>query len=111
MASLLLAGNFTRPVPGKKSGFGRKFSERHQDCLARPPTSAGSLPRVQVYVVSSQLRSQAVCDCGWSGQRRWLRGSAVMDASLHAGQTGHLPTSTPMPEDGRSDTPPPQPGA
>ena len=30
------------------------------------------------------LRHQAECDCGWLGQRRLLRGAAVVEAYQHA---------------------------
>ncbi len=32
----------------------------------------------------SLLRHQAECDCGWLGQRRLLRGAAVVEAYQHA---------------------------
>ena len=30
------------------------------------------------------FRHQAECDCGWLGQRRLLRGAAVVEANQHA---------------------------
>ncbi|MGQ9409768.1 hypothetical protein [Mycolicibacterium gilvum] len=46
---------------------------------------------MQVHVEATELRKRAVCDCGWRGKRRWLRGVAVVDAHLHAAETSHLP--------------------
>jgi hypothetical protein len=36
-------------------------------------------------------RRQGACTCGWSGARRFLRGWAVVDALVHAGNSGHEP--------------------
>ena len=36
------------------------------------------------YMFESLLRHQAECDCGWLGQRRLLRGAAVVEAYQHA---------------------------
>ncbi|HEX5143690.1 MAG TPA: hypothetical protein VFW21_07455 [Mycobacterium sp.] len=43
--------------------------------------------RVEVH----RFRSQGVCECGWRGKQRWLRGAAVADAYIHGAQAGHLP--------------------
>ena len=51
---------------------------------------------MQVYVAGSNFRRIALCDCGWSGVSRWTRGSAEVDAAIHAARTGHFPTSMPM---------------
>jgi hypothetical protein len=40
---------------------------------------------------ASRWRRRAACTCGWSGARRFLRGSAVVDALLHAAGSGHEP--------------------
>ena|SRR5258708_17272979 len=36
-------------------------------------------------------RRQGACTCGWTGARRFLRGWAVVDALVHAGNSGHEP--------------------
>jgi hypothetical protein len=47
-------------------------------------------------VRSAPLRHRAHCECGWSGKRRFMRGSAVLDVLDHCNDTGHLPYS-PLP--------------
>ncbi len=51
---------------------------------------------MQVYIAGRSFRQTAQCDCGWSGAGRWTRGSANVDAGMHAAQTGHLPVSASM---------------
>jgi hypothetical protein len=46
-----------------------------------------------VWVHGRPLRSRAVCDCGWTGGRRLIRGMARVDAWGHANRTGHLPAA------------------
>lgn len=48
---------------------------------------------MQVYIAGSNFRQTAQCDCGWHGAARWTRGSANVDAGIHAAQSGHLPMS------------------
>jgi hypothetical protein len=40
---------------------------------------------------ASRWRRRAACTCGWTGARRFLRGSAVVDALVHAADSGHEP--------------------
>jgi hypothetical protein len=42
-------------------------------------------------VEAHRFRNQGVCECGWHGKRRLLRGAAVADAYIHGARTGHLP--------------------
>ncbi len=51
----------------------------------------GNFSIMQVYIAGRSFRQIAHCDCGWSGADRWTRGSANLDAGIHAAQTGHLP--------------------
>lgn len=63
--------------------------------VAAPPSDF--LPNIQVprtfatdgqptvrNMFESLFRHQAECDCGWLGQRRLLRGAAVVEAYQHA---------------------------
>lgn len=43
-------------------------------------------------VASSRSGYYGGCECGWQGNRRWFRGSAVVDAGVHAAQQGHFPS-------------------
>jgi len=45
---------------------------------------------MQVYIDGSTFRRTAHCDCGWTGSSHVLRASAVVDAGMHAAQTGHI---------------------
>ena len=56
----------------------------------------GNFPIMQVYIAGRTFRQSALCDCGWSGTSHWSRGSAMVDAGIHAAQTGHLPVSAPL---------------
>ncbi|ORV92505.1 hypothetical protein AWC12_02730 [Mycolicibacterium iranicum] len=42
------------------------------------------------YIDSDAFRHTARCDCGWNGIRRWSRGSAELDAALHAVSPDHF---------------------
>ncbi|MCW2529330.1 MAG: hypothetical protein JWM76_4190 [Pseudonocardiales bacterium] len=50
---------------------------------------------VHGYLVQDWLNNQARCQCGWTGQRRFLRGGAVLDVFQHSSETGHLPIGAP----------------
>ncbi len=58
---------------------------------------------MQVYIAGSTFRQTAQCDCGWNGAVRLTRGSAHVDAGIHAAQSGHMPMSEPL--RGRKDSP------
>lgn len=58
---------------------------RRQKQRVKPPDQLAPT----VYVVTGWLNNQAVCDCGWTGKRRWSRASAQLDAVKHFGQTRH----------------------
>jgi len=47
------------------------------------------------FVLVSRLNNRAQCQCGWSGKRRLLRGSAVLDVLTHCTVTGHAPQGVP----------------
>lgn len=49
----------------------------------------------QAYLLAGWLNNRAVCECGWSGKRRLLHGSAVLDVLDHCAEFGHIPTSIP----------------
>ncbi|WP_099020377.1 hypothetical protein [Mycolicibacterium palauense] len=46
---------------------------------------------MQINVTGRPLRRSAECECGWTGKAHWLRASAVVDAGMHAAESGHLP--------------------
>lgn len=50
---------------------------------------------MQVYIDGSAFRRTAHCDCGWNGTPRWFRASAVVDAGVHAAETGHIQAAAP----------------
>lgn len=37
-------------------------------------------------------RPFALCGCGWTDKPRWLSGTTVHHALLHAAKTGHMPS-------------------
>lgn len=43
------------------------------------------------YLLVSWLNNRGQCQCGWTGRRRLLRGSAVVDVLTHCAHTGHVP--------------------
>ncbi|AQA01209.1 hypothetical protein BVC93_00860 [Mycobacterium sp. MS1601] len=47
------------------------------------------------YLLQEWLNNTGNCQCGWSGKRRWLRGSAVLDVLQHCMDTGHTPVGLP----------------
>ena len=53
-------------------------------------------------VTAATLRNQASCECGWTGKRRWFRGSAVSDAYIHGAHSGHLPADATVITDGQT---------
>lgn len=46
---------------------------------------SGNVVTVFVY---ARGKSRAECSCGFEGKHRWLRSRAVLDALLHAGDSG-----------------------
>lgn len=52
---------------------------------------------MQTYIDGSAFRRTAHCDCGWNGTPRWMRASAVVDAGMHAAETGHIAGAVPVP--------------
>lgn len=56
---------------------------------------------MHTYIVGDAFRRTASCDCGWTGPKRWSRGSAEVDAAIHEVQANHLqpeiPVATPQP--------------
>src|SRR5437588_3879543 len=54
-------------------------------------TSSGRRSHLVTVYRASRWRRHGVCTCGWSGARRFLRGGAVVDALVHAGDSGHEP--------------------
>ncbi|WP_041311186.1 hypothetical protein [Mycobacterium sp. JS623] len=65
-----------------------------QDHRARSGHVRASRGR-EIYVAAvyraSRWRRRAACTCGWSGARHFLRGTAVVDALVHAADSGHEP--------------------
>ena len=53
------------------------------------------MAEICAYLVVSWLNNQGQCDCGWTGKRRLLRGSALMDVLTHCAHTGHVPQGVP----------------
>jgi len=47
---------------------------------------------MQVYIEGPAFRRTAQCECGWHGIPRRMRASAVVDAGIHAAETGHIQT-------------------
>lgn len=41
------------------------------------------------YFASAWMNHRALCECSWSGKRRWIRGSAELDAFHHHKDSGH----------------------
>lgn len=41
------------------------------------------------YVAAAPFNNRGMCDCGWEGERRWLRCSALTDACQHYADTRH----------------------
>ncbi|EJZ11360.1 hypothetical protein MVAC_06387 [Mycolicibacterium vaccae ATCC 25954] len=52
--------------------------------------SMGTFEDMQVYIEGPAFRRTAQCECGWHATPRRLRASAVVDAGMHAAQTGHV---------------------
>ena len=50
---------------------------------------------MQEYIEGPAFRRTAQCECGWHGTPRRMRASAVVDAGIHAAQTGHIQTPVP----------------
>jgi hypothetical protein len=46
---------------------------------------------MQLSVTGRPFRRIAACECGWSGTKHWFRGSALVEAGIHAHQAGHAP--------------------
>ncbi|MFB1295240.1 hypothetical protein ACAG24_006990 [Mycobacterium sp. pW049] len=51
---------------------------------------------MQVYIEGKAFRRTAHCECGWHATPRIARGSAVVDAGIHAAQTGHIQAAAPV---------------
>jgi len=51
---------------------------------------------MQVFIEGRAFHRTAHCECGWNATPRWLRASAVVDAGLHAAQTGHIQVAAPV---------------
>ncbi|BBY78749.1 hypothetical protein MPRF_56480 [Mycolicibacterium parafortuitum] len=51
---------------------------------------------MQVYIDGKAFRRTAHCECGWNGTPRLTRSSAVVDAGIHAAQTGHIQAAAPV---------------
>jgi hypothetical protein len=60
------------------------------------------MDKPSAYLLGSPLNHRAYCQCGWTGKRRWLRGSAVLDVLDHCGESGHTPASIPPITHGRA---------
>lgn len=58
--------------------------------------SVGNFDAMQVYIEGPAFRRTAHCECGWNATPRWLRASAVVDAGIHAAQTGHVQVAAPV---------------
>lgn len=51
---------------------------------------------MQVFIDGPTFRRTAHCECGWNGTSHVLRASAVVDAGMHAAQTGHIQVAAPV---------------
>ena len=56
----------------------------------------GTFGNMQVYIDGKAFRRTAHCECGWNGTPRVMRSSAVVDAGIHAAQTGHIQAAAPV---------------
>jgi hypothetical protein len=52
-------------------------------------TNRQSAVGTATYVVTALWRHQAICNCGWHGKKRLVRGFAVTDALEHCARTRH----------------------
>jgi hypothetical protein len=51
---------------------------------------------MQVFIEGKAFRRTAHCECGWNATPRFMRASAVVDAGMHAAQTGHIQAGSPV---------------
>lgn len=86
---MLLISNFSLPATRGEAGSQEKLSPRVGSLSA----SVGTVRDMQVYIEGPAFRRTARCECGWNATPRWLRASAVVDAGMHAAQTGHVQTA------------------
>jgi hypothetical protein len=56
---------------------------------------SGGVGRPVAYLLQSWFNNRGVCQCGWQGKRRWLRGNAVLDVVAHCQSTQHVPVGLP----------------
>lgn len=49
------------------------------------------MPPIAYLCRLSPMNHQGRCECGWSGKRRYIRGSAVLDVLDHIAATRHIP--------------------
>lgn len=56
----------------------------------------GNFDNMQVYIEGKAFRRTAHCECGWHATPRFSRASAVVDAGIHAAQTGHIQAAAPV---------------
>jgi hypothetical protein len=47
------------------------------------------------YLLQSWFNNRGACQCGWAGERRWLRGKAVLDVMAHCQESSHVPVGLP----------------
>jgi len=56
----------------------------------------GTVLDMQVFIDGKAFRRTAQCECGWHASPRWSRASAVVEAGIHAAQTGHIQVAAPV---------------